>query len=132
MLQNRLVVMSSQRQRDPSSSIDGSMRIPVIQQRVFERHATLHFVGGRTINLLLCLSGLGYLLYSTWHSSQKPTSSSASLVMLLVAFTSATPALFTPLDWDRYYLLPVVFSTAFIAVGIGWPVSGILARLRPK
>jgi hypothetical protein len=42
----------------------------------------------------------------------------ASLAILIGGASGSIPALFTPLDWDRYYLLPVYFSTLVIAVGL--------------
>jgi hypothetical protein len=52
-------------------------------------------------------------------------------VLLLFVVATATPALLTPLDWDRYYLLPLFFSTALIAAGLTWPARFIASRLAP-
>jgi hypothetical protein len=129
MMEHRLSEISAQQQAWPDISIDKSRRIPLIHQRIFKDYSALHLVGRGTINLILSVIGLGYLLNSSWRWLQKPITSGAGIVILLVAFTTATPSLFTPIDWDRYYLLPVVFSTVFIAVGIGWVVRAALARL---
>jgi 4-amino-4-deoxy-L-arabinose transferase-like glycosyltransferase len=128
MVQHRLEEMSAQQRAWPDISIDKSRRFPVIQQRVFESYATLHFSGAQTVNLLLCIIGIAYLLYSSYRWLQNPSGSGAAIVILLVACTTTVPTLFTPIDWERYYLLPVVFSTALIAIGVGWLVTSILGR----
>src|SRR5207253_3731044 len=58
------------------------------------------------------------LLISAWSWLRGGVGSGGSVVLLLVAFSSSFPVLMTPLDWDRYYLFPVFFSTVLIAVGI--------------
>lgn len=40
-----------------------------------------------------------------------------SLVLLLGMLFLGVPMLFTPLDWDRYFLYPVFFSGIFLAIG---------------
>jgi 4-amino-4-deoxy-L-arabinose transferase-like glycosyltransferase len=132
MVQQRLEEMSTQLQIFPELAIDVSRRIPLIHQRIFEDYSTFHLVGGEIINPILSVIGLGYLLYSSWRWLQKPITSGAGIVILLVAFTTATPALFTPIDYDRYYLLPVVFSTVFIAVAIGWIIRLVLRLALPR
>ena len=128
MVQHRLEEMSAQQRAWPHISIDESRRISVLQERVFESYATLHFPGAQIVNLLLCIIGIAYLLYSSCRWSEKPSGSAAAIVILLVAFTTTVPTLFTPIDWERYYLMPVVFSTALIAIGVGWLVTSILSR----
>src|SRR5205807_4803752 len=58
------------------------------------------------------------LLISAWSWLRGGVGSGGSVVLLLVAFSSSFPVLMTPLDWDRYYLFPVFFSTVLIAVVI--------------
>jgi hypothetical protein len=36
------------------------------------------------------------------------------------------PALLTPLDWDRYYVLPVFFSTTAITIALAWLAQRVL------
>ncbi|MBT5874733.1 MAG: hypothetical protein HOH43_15050 [Candidatus Latescibacteria bacterium] len=99
--------------------------IQVVPTRIFETYATLSFVGSLYLNLVLCVVG-GYYLFSKAiaflrHQSTDPT----QVVLLSVAMTTAIPSLFTPADWDRYYILPVLFSTVAIAVGLGYVMEWI-------
>lgn len=41
------------------------------------------------------------------------------IVLVLGALVCATPMLFVPLDWDRYYLYLIFFNCVFFAIGIG-------------
>jgi hypothetical protein len=88
MVQHRLAEMSAQQEAWPDISIDRSRRIPLIQQRVFGDYATLHFFGAQTVNLLLCIIGMAYLLYSSCRWLYQPSGSRAAIVILLVAFTT--------------------------------------------
>ena len=61
------------------------------------------------------------------------------MVVLLVGIITAGPSFLTPLDWERYYLLPIFFSTLFIAVAIAWYVKlicllpdAVCRRLSPQ
>ena len=99
--------------------------IQVVPTRIFETYATLSFDGALYLNLVLCVVG-GYYLFSKAiaflrHQSTDPT----QVVLLSVAMTTAIPSLFTPADWDRYYILPVLFSTVAIAVGLGYIMEWI-------
>jgi hypothetical protein len=72
------------------------------------------------LNLLLCLLGIGVIVISAYGYLRRRHDNPASLALLLVSFFVAAPSLMTPLDLPRYYLLPVFFSTLYIAVGIWW------------
>jgi hypothetical protein len=71
------------------------------------------------INGSLFIVGLGHLLGVIWRKRRVAAAGAESgLVLFWFAAVMSVPALLTPLDWDRYYLLPVFFSTAFIAMGL--------------
>jgi hypothetical protein len=40
-----------------------------------------------------------------------------------VGAVTALPPLATPLDWDRYYMYPVLFISVSVAVSLGWIAS---------
>jgi hypothetical protein len=42
----------------------------------------------------------------------------ALVVLTVVGMAVSVPALFTPLDWPRYFLLPVFFSSFQIVLGL--------------
>jgi hypothetical protein len=128
MVEQRVNEIREQQNAWPDSSVHKTRRFPLVLQRVFEDYAAMRFLGARAINLFMSGLGLAYLLSSAWYWLQKPAGS-CTFVLLLIALSTATPSLFTPLDWDRYYLLPVVFSTVFISVGIACTVNHVLARV---
>ena len=120
MVEQRLSEMGRQQAKIPSASVSGPLigRVSLIGERVFQQCATLSFAKSWIINGILCLVGLSFLLFSAWSWLRGGVGSGGSMVLLLVAFSSSFPVLMTPLDWDRYYLFPVFFSTILIAVGI--------------
>lgn len=127
MVEQRLSEMGRQQASNPSQRISGPLipRISLIGERVFHQYAALRFARSWIINVLLCSVGLWFLLFAAWSWLRSGTGQGASLVLLLIAFSSSVPALMTPLDWDRYYLFPVFFSTVFIAVGILWIINSL-------
>ena len=47
-------------------------------------------------------------------------SAGTALAILVVAAVTALPPLLTPLDWDRYYMYPVIFVSVSVSIGLGW------------
>ena len=84
------------------------------------------------INALLGSVGLVYLVRSAWQWLVGKGNSPASPVLLVVGCVSVFPALTTPLDWDRYYLFPVVFLSLMIAIGLGRSLTEFIRRLRQE
>jgi 4-amino-4-deoxy-L-arabinose transferase-like glycosyltransferase len=93
-------------------------RIKIISQRIFEDYAGMHFSAAYYINLSLFFFGLFLLIRDTGLWLRKSIDPCISTVIFMVSITMAIPALFTPLDWDRYYLFPIVFSTICISIAI--------------
>lgn len=124
----RISEMSSQSQ-NPEWGLSGlEQRLAVIPRRIFEDHALIH---SGWINALLGSVGLIYLVRSAWQWLVGKGSSPASPALLAVGCVSVLPALTTPLDWDRYYLFPIVFLSSLIAIGLGRILTGIYRRFRP-
>jgi peptidoglycan/LPS O-acetylase OafA/YrhL len=100
-----------------------SARLGIIPRRVLMDYA---LVKVPILNAALMAAGMYAAGRSAWRwlAGKAATAairpSSASLALILAACVSAIPPLFTPLDWDRYYLYPVVFGSMFIAIGIAW------------
>jgi hypothetical protein len=128
MFKLRLQEMQFQQMVFPESSIDGwAERIDLVPRRVLEDYAVLHFPGALLINLALGVGGLCYLMIHAGRWVKTKQGPNSAVVILLAAGTMAVPPLLTPLDWPRYYLMPVVFSTLCIAVGIA---RGLLSAAR--
>ena len=128
MVQQRAAEMQLQRTKMPASMTSGwSMRLRVVLLRVLETYAGLCFPGAWVFNLVLTLLGAGMAALGAWRWWVGRGGTPAEVVLLLAALTTATPSLLTPIDWDRYYLLPVVFSTLFVAIGMGRAVAAVEA-----
>lgn len=79
-----------------------------------------------SLNALLGLAGALALARA---ARRRPAdrAAAAATALLSAGLFAAGPALLTPVDWDRYYLFPVVFLTVLIAVGAA-AAGGALAR----
>lgn len=107
-------------------------RFDVIPQRVLQDYAAFSVRGAWSINLLLCAIGVYVLVRAAWSWLRGNDNGGTSMVLVAVAVTTATPALLTPLDWERYYLLPVIFSTVGIAVGIAACMTYLFTLVWPR
>ncbi len=80
----------------------------------------------------LTLLGLYLLIRGAWRWLRgkegifegKATYAGIGVAILVVgAGTTALPPLLTPLDWDRYYMYPVIFVSLSVAISLGWIAS---------
>lgn len=136
MLDHRLNEMDLQQARFIDAHIDSGLeRVEVLPKRIFHTHATLDMKGMHLLNVGLFVIGIIRAIMMVAKTIAKQgladKFSDASLIsILLVGFFASLPALFTPLDWSRYYLLPVYFVTILIVVGFDWLVKELFQLLR--
>lgn len=128
MLEGRIHLMRRQYAALPESQIpDLRTRAEVVPQRVLGDYAAVRTGAAVLINASLFIVGLGHLLGVVWRKRHMAARGAESgLVLLWFAAAMSVPALLTPLDWDRYYLLPVFFSTAFMAMGLSVLTTTVL------
>lgn len=100
----------------PNSSLE---RLDVVSQRIFEKYASPNFSGARWLNLTFAAIGLGNLLWRAWRWLRRDKNDPAAVVLLILPAPLVAAALVTPLDWDRYYLFPVVLAACCSATGLG-------------
>ncbi|NLG27184.1 MAG: hypothetical protein GX557_04700 [Chloroflexi bacterium] len=79
------------------------------------------------VNALLLAVGLFWLIRQALGVMRRQPWNPAALAILLVGGIVSFPALLTPLDWERYYVLPVFFSTMAIAIALAWLAQRVLA-----
>ena len=127
MVQQRISEMGRQQAAIPSARVDGSAirRLLLIADRVFHEYAFFSFTKSWIVNGILCVVGLFWCGFvgTAWLRGHR--SSGGTVVLLLIALSTSVPILMTPLDWNRYYLFPVFFSTVFIAVGSVWIIENL-------
>lgn len=127
MAGHRIGEMREQQKIYPESQIDSIReRVSVVTNRVFKNYAALDFNKLFWLNIVFFLVGLSHIIVELWKSQNKiEIDDAASITLVLISFFVATPMLFTPLDWDRYYIFPVFFTTVFVAIGISVIVKGV-------
>jgi 4-amino-4-deoxy-L-arabinose transferase-like glycosyltransferase len=123
-LKNRVDEMSVQMKLMPDHAISGaSQRAHVLKDRIFERFSPLRFRGAAWITIPLTLFGFlcmfAYALRWLLGTEIRAGPGVTSAVLLAFAVVVAGPTLMTPIDWDRYFLLPVLYCTMAMAVALG-------------
>ena len=105
----------AEQQSDPRWGLSTpGRRILVVAGRTLKQYTVTRVA---TLNALLAGLGLLFLARGTRRWTKDGSGPAAAVVLLAVGLFTAGPALMTPVDWDRYYLFPVVFLTVLIAVG---------------
>lgn len=112
--------ISLQKSLYPENVIVEGSRLSVLSERILQNNTVFDFPGGLLVNTLLFGVGMWRLLSSGYKWIIRRDGSATSVIILIVALATVIPSLFTPLDWDRYYLYPVIFVTVCVAIGIGW------------
>jgi hypothetical protein len=119
--QNRVDEMRLQTVWFPMSAINSlKQRLTLIPRRIFQDYAVLHFERAWVLNIALTALGAGLALVKIRDWFRGGVDDPMNFVLLTTALTASAPAFMTLLDWSRYYLFPVFFSTAFIAIALGW------------
>ena len=135
LFRDRIFEMRLQQLQYPAARLSGLLaHIQVEVPRIFQDYAGLHFDGAMWLNLAFCFIGLALLGIKAIKFLKGQGAGPAAMAILFIGGAVTFPSLCTPLDWDRYYLFPVYFSTLAIAAGMGGLLSLIfrLINKRPK
>jgi hypothetical protein len=136
---NRTVKMFNQRADEmhiqentyPTAKIEGIIqRIKIVTKRIFNNFAAIPLLFFWPINISFFIIGFVYSLVKSLQFLKHKNSNTALISILIIGTITSFPTLLTPLDWDRYYLLPVYFSTIFIAVGVGISILIVYGSIR--
>lgn len=120
LIKFRYIEMAWQKTQLPGMIIpDIGARLVIVPERIFKDYMASNFNGAWIINILLFGLGIAYSVRTGLLWLINKDGNSTSVAILVVASVIAIPSLFTPLDWDRYYLFPVICVSFFIAIGIG-------------
>ena len=132
MIDQRVLEMNQQKKLFADSVIPNvTQTVIIVPGRIFKNYATLNGAIGSLLNVLFCFGGIAFLIRRIrmrWRSRMVDPAATAILLCSMIA----VPSLFTPLDWGRYYFLPIVFSTLCIAIGMGEALRLLHDRLHDK
>ena len=98
-------------------------QIRVDFEQIFRNLTSIHFLNSDYLKFLLTLLGISAFIATVLPSFDKKNSlriNAAALSILFVGFFASLPNFFSPLNLDRYFLLPVFFVSIMIAIGIDW------------
>ena len=118
MFKNRTLEMNQQTITHSGSYMDLGQRFKIIPTRVFQDYASLPIPA--VFNFILVALGVFITLLSIWGLLTRQNFKPAYVTFPIMAFFTASPIWFSQLDWDRYYIFPVLFATAFTAIAIDW------------
>jgi hypothetical protein len=120
----RIRVTNNQLLDYPSDRILPDQRINILYNRIFVDifQPSIKYIGFVIPMVILILTIYG--IYQSIKIILLNKNDADTYVVILVAFMFlGMPMLFTPLDWDRYYLFPVLFSITFASIGFNHLVS---------
>lgn len=133
MLEQRIKETSEQMREWPQAVINNSNRVPLLAKRISYNYASIRIEGQVALTIMLNIgffvTGFIITLKRMWSDLENQKSSNADRVFFAMGAAMSIPSLFTPLDWDRYYLIPVFFATIFIAIGLGFIIHNLLKLL---
>jgi hypothetical protein len=114
----RTHVVKAQMAAFPSEAVPAlSRRVKVASKRVFYDDALLP----RTLSgIVLFVAGALSTLRQLYRWRNGLNDNHALAALAIIGLVVSAPAFFSPLDWPRYYVLPVFFSSFQIVVGMDW------------
>ena len=82
------------------------------------------------LNFLFFGVGAGLLFLRTKGWLKKQNDQHVLIAILTIGLTGSLPAFLSMMDWDRYFLLPVIFSTVIILFGIDFLVRVTYEKMK--
>ena len=116
----RLHEMKNQANESESTDltrVNFTKRAAIVGNNIFNKYSTISFKAAFILNMVLSTVGFIFALNKSAQFLRGSTGNLAFLLLVLSFIFLAGPSLLTPLDWDRYFYLPVIFTTVFIAIG---------------
>jgi 4-amino-4-deoxy-L-arabinose transferase-like glycosyltransferase len=115
------MLQSSQPTAFPEIAINGwREHLQIDLEQIFKVRSSIQFANSNYLEMVLAFLGFSVLVYLSWTSYVKKSlvMNAGALSILLVGFLAGFPNLFTTLNIDRYFLLPVYFVSIYIAIGL--------------
>lgn len=126
--QYRIEVMNGiQAQSFPKIVIHGwNEAVQIFVTQTFKNLASIKFPNSEYLLMILTGFGLILLFSQTWSTLTGKQVNPSALSIFLMGLFMSIPSLFTPLNIDRYYFLPVYFVSILIVVGFDWFLQYII------
>ncbi len=121
----RTFTLQVQMKMYPQSVVTLENWLRIVPGRIFDQLSTLAYPGHYLINIFLFCVGVYVVVHALWNKSP---GWEAGLILGTFSVVLAVPGMFSPLDWNRYYLFPVLFSRVFIAVGLAKVFSVVIPK----
>ena len=126
VIQARFDMIQNQSDDDPSRVINSwSKRLEVVPQRIFVEYMEIPAIFPTFLFFLIGAITIARDIY-LWLLHQNKADALVALVT--VGLLVSLPSLFTPLDWGRYYFLPVFFFAIPVMIGIQEFISLVLSK----
>jgi len=117
----RIGLLQRQAQAYPQSAIFGwKESIQVIPSQVFRTLTPFNFFGSGFIKFGLACLGLWLIAARAGQSWKAGRLDAGPLAILITGVIATVPSLFTPLNWSRYFIIPVYFVSILMAIGINY------------
>jgi len=116
MFENRIKEMEEQSVTYSGSYMDPKQRVDLIPARVFSDYASLK--SRLVLNMGLFIFGVYVVIKSAWETTHSGKGETFYIPLFTISFFTSVPIVFSSLDWDRYYLFPVFFTTLIIAIAL--------------
>jgi 4-amino-4-deoxy-L-arabinose transferase-like glycosyltransferase len=128
VIQARFDMIQNQSDDDPGRIINSwSQRLELIPQRVFVEYMEIPSIFPTFLFFLIGAIAITRSMY-LWTLNQN--NNYALVTLASVGLLVSIPSLFTPLDWGRYYFLPVFFFAIPVMVGIQEFVSLVISQTK--
>lgn len=131
MFDHRLTQMADQFESTQYRIPDMTARLNILPGRIFDKNGSLSFYGSGWVSGALTVVGVIVLVTLAWRWLCGRRAPVAAASLLALGGAMALPALSTILDWDRYYLFPVVFSLVCIGIAVGSTARWVAGRRLP-
>ena len=96
-------------------------RLTIIPTRVLHDYASLPIPAA--FNFILVAIGVSIASLALRALLTRQDFKPAYFTILIMALYTTTPIWLSQLDWDRYYMFPIIFTTIFAAIAIDWIIN---------
>lgn len=133
MLDHRASQIRQQQANAPSAALpldDVAKRLAVVPRRILRESSPSERRDVTALIGIFAMAGLVLLLSRAVQWARTDAETGVGVVLVLLALVTVIPAVMTPLNWDRYYLPPVLFSTLCVSIAASSILEWSAVRLK--